>query len=199
MDETARQTLRAEVLKESFAAAGEARHGFIGYMPPLAVADNSLEPITNVRKGDDAGWMPKNFVTGQAKKGNGPDSYLMYIPPLAPGSPFVDTHKIRLRETKGAPVDPDRNFKPPGTVKTSTNKTGYVYMEMSPDPVDPKDLYAKHKDRAPLKNFVTAPARRGGKGVFAPDIYFEKPSEYLHSDYEAEKKLRCAGDGGLSL
>jgi hypothetical protein len=114
--------------------------------------------------------------------------------PLCVGDPYVDPSR-RERKPKVIQVDPEASFKPPGMVKQSINKLGYEYEPHGSGARDPKEMYAKYKDATPLRNFVTAPLKKGGGGVLTPGVLFgcgeeNRFPEHIPDDYDAAKKLR---------
>lgn len=187
---------RAEILAQTLEWSNEPRFGYFGFCAPLAVGDDSKAPKTIRKpKPEDEGAEPiRNIITNPPKKGATVDTLFSYDPPLCIGDPYIED-AARNRRPKVVMVDPEACFKPPGVVKVSINKLGYEYEPHGTGIRDPKEVYVKYKDATPLRNFVTAPLRKGGGGVLTPGVLFgfgeeNRFPEHMPDDYEAGRKLR---------
>jgi len=92
-------------------------------------------------------------------------------------------------------LDPDAVFRPPGKVRNGTNKLGYQYEEHMDSCKDPKEMYAKYKDRMPPRQIYTNAAKKGGGGVLTKGVLFGQDEErlfpmHMPDDYDAPRKQR---------
>lgn len=184
-----REAARTAFLEQSLDDSHATRWGYFGICGPLAIGDDSTTRIS-VRKppAEDGAEPFRHPQTNPVKKGQTPDVYFSFEPPLCVGDPYVDPHR-RNRSEKVKQVDPEASFKPPGAVKYTimgadgtpyvANKLGYAYMGESDDK-DPKDTYNMYKDSEAFaaihpRNFFTSPSKKGGAGIYPPGVLFGDP------------------------
>jgi len=109
--------------------------------------------------------------------------------------PYVDPASI-TKKGRVKMLDPDNAFKVPKTIKKSTNKLGYEYIEHKDTIKDPKEIREKYRDVQPKPNVLTNPAKKGGGGSYNPGVLFgmgdgeRKFPEYQPDPYDAAKEDR---------
>lgn len=175
------EATRSRILKEVLETTNKPRFCYMGYAPPLCIGDDSTS--TNVRRRTTE--PEKTMLVAYPKKGNGPDALFSSPRPLCIGDTYVDEWKRRLKKSSSdvKSTDDRPRFRPAG----ACTFTPIEYIEQKTDICDAKALYAKHKGKEPIKNFVaSAPG-----GLFTP-VY-----EYIGTDYYAERKFRSAEEAAL--
>uniref|UniRef100_A0A0G4FNU6 Uncharacterized protein n=1 Tax=Chromera velia CCMP2878 TaxID=1169474 RepID=A0A0G4FNU6_9ALVE len=177
-----RRELQERLLAESLAESGTQRHGYIGFMHPLAVCDDSKAPKSTFHPQHER-LQPVNFLTTEVKKGRTPEVYFSYLPSLHVGDPYKDSNR-----RKGRGGD-EAVFKPSGTVPYPVNKTGYPYTPEGMH-IDKKALCEYHKQRVPIRGVWTAPPKKGGKGHWATDVLLGPLPAYMESPFDGWKETR---------
>lgn len=188
------QEKRAAILTQSLEGSNAPGWGYFGVPGSLAIGDNSYAPkLTKKPVEDDGGEPLKNITTAPLRKGAGTDVHFQFETPLALGDPYIDPYRLN-GQGKVTMLDPDAAFKPPGSVRTSTNKLGYGYLPHCDTAKDPKEVREKYRDYMPPRQILTNAAKKGGGGVLTGGVLFgygdTKFPEHMPDDYDAPKKLR---------
>jgi len=186
---------RADILAKSLEFSNLPSWGYFGVPGPLAIGDNSYAPTLQKKPPpeDDGGGPLMNITTKPVKKGAGTDVYFRFETPLR--DPYIDPHMVG-RSGRVTMLDPDAPFRPPGGVKKSTNKLGYLYIPHCDTVKDPKEVREKYRDYMPPRNILTNAAKKGGGGVLTGGVLFgfgqagAFPAHHP-DDYDAPKKMRA--------
>eukprot|EP00933_Yihiella_yeosuensis_P044864 TRINITY_DN40143_c0_g1_i1.p1 TRINITY_DN40143_c0_g1~~TRINITY_DN40143_c0_g1_i1.p1 ORF type:complete len:340 (+),score=76.54 TRINITY_DN40143_c0_g1_i1:80-1099(+) len=190
--------LRTKFFTESLEASNEPRWGYFGIPGSLSIGDNSYAPrLMKKPPAEDEGDPICNMKTNPTKKGSGTDVYFRFETPLAIGDLYQDPGAA-TRKGKITMLDPDAVFKPPGSLKESTNKLGYEYVPHKDGFKDPKAIKEKYTDYVPLRNIYSGPTKKGGGGVLTGGVLFGfevngevgKFPEHVPDDYDSAKKQR---------
>jgi len=186
---------RTQILTESLTKSNEPGWGYFGVSGSLAIGDNSFAPkMIRAPPADDGGEPIWNMKTNPTLKGSTPHVYFKFETPLGLGDPYQDPGQIN-KKGKVVMLDPDCAFKPPGTVKFSTNKLGYEYVPHKDGYRDPIAMKAKYTDYMPPRQIYGGPLKKGGGGVYTKGVLFgfgeDQPfPEAIPDDYDAAKKQR---------
>jgi len=188
--------LRTQIFTESLVSSNDQpRWGYFGIPGSLAIGDNSYAPkMTKKPVSEDDGELIRNVQTAPCKKGSGVDVYFKFETPLALGDPYNDPGLVN-KKGKVTMLDPDANFKPPGSVRRSINKLGYEYEPHCDSAKDPKAVKEKYMEWIPPRNIFGNPAKKGGGGVLTGGVLFgfAEPGafpEHMPDDYDSAKKMR---------
>jgi len=188
---------RAAIFGASLETANTPGWGYFGLTGPLAIGDNSYAPkLVKKPPPEEEGAEPlRNMLTNPVKKGAATDVYFQFETPLALGDPYQDPGAIN-KKGKVWMLDPEAVFRPPGSIKRSTNKLGFEYIEHCDTAKDPKEVKEKYKDYMPPRQIYTAAAKKGGGGAYWQGLLFgwgedRKFVEHMPDDYDAPKKLRA--------
>jgi len=195
--EDAHAGLRTNILTASLESSNEPGWGYFGIPGSLCIGDNSYAPRLVRKPKDEAaeGEPIRNIQAAPLKRGHGPDVYFNFDVPLCIDDPYQDPSTM-MKKGKVQMLDPEAAFKPPGSIKRSTNKLEYEYvphMDTKKDPLETKEKYPK--DYMPPRNILTNPAKKGGGGVYTPGVLFgfdeeRKFSAHMPDNYDAPKELR---------
>lgn len=184
-------------MTESLAISNEPKFGYFGFPGPLCIGDNSYAPFLQ-RKApaeSDDGEPIRNIQTSTLKKGMHPNVFFSFAPPLALGDPYQDQAGM-MKKGKVTMIDPDAAFKPPGCIKTGTNKLGYEYVPHMDGVKDPRAVKESLQDVLPLRQIYSGPTKKGGGGVLSGGVLFgfgdeRKPvGDHVPDDYDAARNER---------
>jgi hypothetical protein len=188
--------VRHKAYTESVDKSNAPRFGYFGFPGPLCIGDDSYAPrLVRKPKGEeDDGEPMRNPQTAPLKKGNHPNVYFSFAPPICLDDPYVDDH-MKNKKGKVHYVDPDNKFKPAGKVKQSVNKLGYEYRYHMDGVKDPKAVREALDGVLPLRQIYTGPTKKGGGGVLTGGVLFGMDEERrlpknMPDDYDAAKKQR---------
>jgi len=189
--------LRAKVLTESLEISNEPKFGYFGFPGPLCIGDDSYAPRLMRKEAavTESGELVRNIQAGSLKKGMHPNVFFSFAPPLCLDDPYLD-RGLHTKKEKVAMIDPDNTFRPPGSIKQSTNKLGYEYVPHMDGVKDPKAVKEALMGVLPLRQIYSQPTKKGGGGVLTGGVLFgfgeeRKPvGDHYPDDYDAVKKLR---------
>jgi hypothetical protein len=190
--------IRHKAHTESLDKSNLPRFGYFGFPGPLCIGDDSYAPrlVRKPKDEADEGEPIRNIQSAPCKKGNHPNVYFSFSPPLCLDDPYVDPHR---REKKGKVVyvdgDDGDKFKPPGKIKTQVNKLGYDYVCHMDGVKDPKAVKEALAGVLPLRQIYTGPTKKGGGGVLTGGVLFGFDEERrlpknMPEDYDSAKKAR---------
>lgn len=180
---------RAKIVNETLKETNKPRYGYFGFAPPLCIGDNTGYAKVERKVINEDAEPVRNICATVPKKGGGPDTLFSFTTPLCVGDPYLDQHRVQGRR-KQTQVDPEASFRPPGQIKHPA--LPFEYVEECTQAKDPKKIYAKYKDRTPVKNFVTNPTKKGGGGVLTPGVLFTDFPEHVPCPYDAAKDQKYA-------
>jgi len=190
--------VRHKALTESLDKSNNPKFGYFGFPGPLCIGDDSYAPrLVRKPKSDTDDSEPiRNIQAGSLKKGNHPNVYFSFAPPLAVDDPYQDPHLLNKKgKVKYVDGDEGDKFKPAGKIKQGVNKLGYEYVYHMDGVKDPKAVKEALQGILPLRQIYSAPTKKGGGGVLTQGVLFGFDEERrlpknIPEDYDSAKKAR---------
>lgn len=183
---------RAEIMAESMEHACEPRFGYFGYTSPLAIGDNSGQPL----KSKFTNFKQPNIQAHATKKGGTVDTYFWFITPMAVGDPYI-MPKNRAMQPAVKLKDGEQPFRPGGLMQWGLSQ-GIVYGGTG-EGDGSRDSRKRQRVIPNIQpNIVTSITKKGGGGVYTPGVLFGFGDnraglpEHIPDPFDIKSQLRRA-------